>query len=46
MCIQFQELEKVEYDDVDIDGLIILEVSFIEPRTSVIDSQELCWSKE
>ena len=47
LCVfQFQELEWVEYDGVDTEGLIILEVSSIEPGTPVIESQELCWSEE
>ena len=43
---QFQELERVEYDDVDTEGLIIPEVLSTELGTPVIKSQESCWSEE
>ena len=35
---QFQELEWVEYNDVDSEGLIIPEVSSTKPGTSAIES--------
>ena len=41
-AFQFQELEWMEYNDVGTEGLIIPEVSSIEPGTPVIESQESC----
>ena len=36
----------MEYDHVDTEGLIVLEVWSIKPGTPVIESQESCLSEE
>lgn len=33
-------------DDVDNEGLVVLHLSSVEPRTPVIKGQELRWSKD
>lgn len=42
----FQELEWVEYDEADTEGLIIPEDSSTEPGAHTIQSQESCWNEE
>ena len=43
---QFQELEWMELDDVDTEGLVIPPVSSIKSGTPIIENSEAIWSGE
>ena len=43
---QFQELESMELDDVDTEGLVILPVLSIKSGTPTIENSEAIWSEE
>ena len=43
---QFQELKRVEYNEVDADGLIISVASSIESGALAIESEESCLIEE
>ena len=47
LCVfQFQELESMELDDVDTEGLVIPPVSSIKSGTPIIENSEAIWSGE
>ena len=47
LCVfQFQELESMELDDVDTEGLVIPPVSSIKSSTPIIENSEAIWSGE
>ena len=45
-AFQFQELEWMELDDVDTEGLVIPPVSSIKSGTPIIENSEAIWSEE
>ena len=45
-AFQFQKLDWLEHNEVDTEGMIIYQVLSIDPGTTVIESQESCWSEE
>ena len=45
-AFQFQELEWMELDDVDTEGLVIPPVSSIKSGIPIIENSEAIWSEE
>ena len=45
-AFQFQELEWMELDDVDTEGLVIPPVSSIKSGTPIIENSEAIWSEK
>ena len=45
-AFQFQELEWMELDDVDTEGLAMSSVSSIKSGTPIIENSEAIWSEE
>ena len=45
-ALEFQELEWIANDDVDVEGLVILDGISVEPSTPVMEVQGPVWVEE